>query len=457
MNKKTSLSIIGFHKKILFLISVLLIFLISPAMKNAEAPIRLIILDPGHGHATFMQGRMYPGIDPIVHVYAPEGQDVQNYLNSIKGMNSRSSNPTSWKIIVYTGNDYLEKMVEEKKGNAVVISGNNKKKGLYMKAAIDAGMNVLADKPMAITPQDFELLKETFETAEKNKLLIFDSMDLRYSIEDILMRELADNSELFGKLKKGSTTDPALVQSNLHHFLKMYGGKASARPAWFFDIEQQGHGITDVSTHLVDLTQWLAFPDRVLNYKKDVKIISSLEWPTLINPSEFKLITRVDYPDYLQKDIKDSTLSVYANGEINYTLKGIHSRVTVVWKYVAKDGLGDTHYALMRGTKASLEVRQGADEKYQSTLFIKPAPGIDALSFAKTLNKAQAKLVKKYSGLELNRQGDEWAVKPGDYNSPNAAEVAVSYLLKKEMPNWEAPNILAKYYTTTSSLKDISR
>lgn len=426
-------------------------------MRNAEAPIRLIILDPGHGHATFMQGRMYPGIDPVVHVYAPEGQDVQNYLNSIKGMNSRTTNPTDWKVVVYTGSDYLEKMVEEKNGNAVVISGNNKMKGLYMKTAIDAGMNVLADKPMAVTPQDFELLKETFETAEKNKLLIFDSMDLRYSANNILMRELAGNSELFGKLKKGSNTYPALIQSNLHHFLKMSGKNPSYRPAWFFDIEQQGHGITDVSTHLVDLSQWLAFPDRVLNYKKDVKISSSREWPTLINPSEFKLITRVDYPDYLKKDVKDSTLSVYANGEINYTLRGIHSKVTVVWKYVGENGLGDTHYALMRGTKASLEIRQGADEQYRSTLFIKPAPGMDALSFAKTIDIIQTTLAKKYSGLEFKRQGDEWIVRTGEFKSSNAAEVAVSYLLNKEMPNWEAPNMLAKYYTTTGSLKNISR
>ena len=93
---------INIHKKILFLISILTVFLVNPGMKNPEAAIKLIILDPGHGHATFMQGRMYPGIDPIVHVYAPEGQDVQNYLNSINGMNSRSNNPTSWKVIVYT-------------------------------------------------------------------------------------------------------------------------------------------------------------------------------------------------------------------------------------------------------------------------------------------------------------------------------------------------------------------
>lgn len=448
---------INIHKKILFLISILTVFLVNPGMKNPEAAIKLIILDPGHGHATFMQGRMYPGIDPIVHVYAPEGQDVQNYLNSINGMNSRSNNPTSWKVIVYTGDDYLQKMAEEKKGNAVVISGNNKKKGLYMKTAIDAGMNVLADKPMAITPQDFELLKETFETAAKNKLLIFDSMDLRYSINNIMMRELANDSELFGKLKKGSENDPALVQANLHHFLKVYGGKAAPRPAWFFDIEQQGHGITDVSTHLVDMSQWLAFPDRVLNYKRDVKITSSREWPTLINPSEFKAITRVDYPDYLKKYVKDSTLSVYANGEINYTLKGIHSRVTVLWKYVAAEGLGDTHYALMRGTKASLEIRQGADEQYRSTLFVRPAPGIDALTFAKKLEQVKTKLESKFSGLELKQQGGEWLVKPGEFKSTNAAEVAVSYLLKQEMPEWEAPNILAKYYTTTGSLKNISR
>lgn len=436
---------------LLFLTSSTLMVL---AQKQA---IKLIILDPGHGHATYMQGRMYEGLDPEVHVYAPAGPDVETYLNSINRSNSRSSNPTKWKIVLYKGTDYLEKMLAEKKGNAVIISGNNSKKANYIRRSIEAGLHVLADKPLAVTPEDFEKLKESFILAAKKNVLLFDPMDLRYDISNILQRELAATKELFGTLKKGSIDEPSLIQANLHHLLKFSGTEPARRPAWFFDIEQQGHGITDVSTHLVDMTQWAAFPDQILNAKKDIKILSSKEWPTNLTPSEFKLITRVNYPDYLKKYLKDSILSVYANGEINYTIKGIHSKVSVLWKYREPVGSGDTHYALMRGTKADLELRQGVEEQHKATLYIKAAAGVSSDDFSKTIDQVKLKFKQKYPGFDLIKKGNEYVVKPGTFKASNSAEIAISYILDNKMPVWEIPNLIAKYYTTTGAIRNIKR
>ena len=414
--------------------------------------IKLIVLDPGHGHATYMQGRMYEGLDPEVHVYAPAGPDVETYLQSINGMNSRSSNPTKWKMVVYTGSDYLEKMLAEKKGNAVIISGNNSKKAEYMRRSIEAGMHVLADKPMAVTPEDFAKLKKSFKLAHENKVLIFDPMDLRYDISNILQRELAAMPELFGKLKNGSREDPSLIQENLHHFLKFSGSEPARRPAWFFDIEQQGHGITDVSTHLVDMSQWAGFPEVILNYKKDIKILSAREWPTDLTPSEFKRVTRVDYPEYLKKYVKDSILSVLANGEINYTIKRVHAKVTVKWNYREPAGSSDTHYALMRGTRADLELRQGPEEKYRATLYIRAAPGIAEAEFSVVIEKVKAAFQQKYPGFDLIRKGNEWVLVPGSFSRSNSAEMAIRYIMNNEMPAWEIPNMMAKYYTTTGAI-----
>lgn len=422
-----------------------------------KSSIKLIVLDPGHGHATYMQGRMYEGIDPEVHVYAPVGPDVETYLNSINRSNNRTSNPTNWKIVLYTGTDYLEKMLAEKKGNAVIISGNNSKKANYIRRSIEAGLNVLADKPLAVTPEDFEKLKISFNIAVKKNVLLFDPMDLRFDISNILQRELAATTELFGTLTKGSIDNPSLIQSNLHHFLKFSGTEPARRPAWFFDIEQQGHGITDVSTHLVDMTQWAAFPEQIIDPKKDLKILSSKEWQTSLTPSEFKLITRVDYPDYLKKYVNDSILSVYANGEINYIIKGIHSKVSVAWHYREPVGSSDTHYALMRGTKAVLELRQGTEEQYKATLYIKAAEGISAEDFNKTIDQVKSKFQQKYPGFDLIKRGNEYTVKPGTFKSTNSAEVAISYILNNKMPTWEVPNMIAKYYITTGAIRNIKR
>jgi predicted dehydrogenase len=420
--------------------------------KSIQAAVKLIILDPGHGHATFMQGSMNPAIDPEVHIYAPAGPDVQQYIASIERYNKRASNPTNWKLILYTGADYLEKMLREKKGNAVLISGNNSRKADYILRSVEAGLHVIADKPMAIT--DFRSLEQSFESARHNNVVLFDPMDLRYSPSNILQKEIAQMPEIFGTLQKGTLENPALVQANLHHYLKGPAGQTAVRPAWFFDVEQQGHGIVDVSTHLVDLNQWLAFPEKKLNYKTDIKVLSSREWPSRLRPSEFTLITKVsEYPDYLRKYVQDSILTVYSNGEINYTLNGIHSKVTVLWNYKEPSGSSDTHYSLIRGTKANLEIRQGSAEKYRSTLYIKPHANTDPALLEKTLMAAQKSLEQKYPGTEFIKKGDEWEVKPGNIPRTNSAAVAIDYIQAGRMPEWEAPNMLAKYFTTIEALK----
>ena len=46
----------------------------------------------------------------------------------IDAINKRIENPTSWIEKVYTGMDYLEKMLAEKPGNVMIVAGNNKKR-----------------------------------------------------------------------------------------------------------------------------------------------------------------------------------------------------------------------------------------------------------------------------------------------------------------------------------------
>src|SRR5690606_10134193 len=100
---------------------------------------------------------------------APEGADLNSHLNLIEKYNSDTEKPTTWNEIVYTGNDFLEKMLTEKQGNVVVLAGNNRKKTNYIEQAINTGFNVLSDKPMAIDKDGFETLKKAFETAaDKN-------------------------------------------------------------------------------------------------------------------------------------------------------------------------------------------------------------------------------------------------------------------------------------------------
>ena len=95
---------------------------------GAPGEVKLVTLDPGHFHAALVQKVSYPQVSKDVYVYAPTGFDVDEHLKRIQGFNTRAENPTAWNEIVYTGDDYLEKMLAEKKGNVMIQAGNNGKK-----------------------------------------------------------------------------------------------------------------------------------------------------------------------------------------------------------------------------------------------------------------------------------------------------------------------------------------
>ena len=119
----------------------------APKFTGAAGEVKLMTLDPGHFHAALIQKSMYPQIDPTVYVFAPEGEDVAQHLGRIEGFNKRAESPTAWVEKVYTGVDYLEKMLAEKPGNVMMVAGNNAKKTEYIQKAVEAGINVFADKP----------------------------------------------------------------------------------------------------------------------------------------------------------------------------------------------------------------------------------------------------------------------------------------------------------------------
>ena len=426
--------------------------------ESSKAPFQIMTLDPGHFHAALVQKMELDDVDSTVYVYAPEGPDVQDHLNRIRGYNTRNENPTHWNEEVYTRPDFFEKMLADKPGNIMVVSGNNAKKTEYIKNTVEAGINVLADKPMVINSDEFEMLKEAFKLAEQNNVLLYDIMTERYEITTMIQKELSLVPEVFGALVEGSVDDPAVTKESVHHFFKYVSGNPIKRPAWFFDVTQQGEGIVDVTTHLVDLIQWECFPEQIIDYENDIEVLEAKRWATKLTPSQFNRVTHLEgYPDYLEKDIiDDSILNVYANGEINYKLKGVHAKVSVIWNYEAPEGTKDTHYSIMRGTNANLTIRQGADENYLPTLYVEQTGGGSSDEFAASLNMAIEDLQVKYPGIALEPQnGETIVVIPDKYKVGHEAhftqvtEKYLQYLNAGKLPDWEVPNMIAKYYTTT--------
>jgi predicted dehydrogenase len=424
--------------------------------QTAAAPARfqLLTVDPGHFHASLVQKFMYADVDPLVHVYAPAGDDLSEHLKRIERFNGRTNEPTRWQEKIYTGPDFFSKMLAEKRGNVVVLSGNNAKKTDYILQSVKAGLNVLADKPMAITPADLEKLKQAFALAASNQVLLYDIMTERFEITTVLQRELSQQSELFGELVKGSPMEPAITKESVHHFSKLVAGTPLKRPEWFFDVRQQGEGIVDVTTHLVDLIQWAAFPGQSLQ-PEEANVLSARRWATALTREQFQQVTGANrFPDNLQGDVKEGALRVFSNGEFTYTLRGIHAKVSVIWNFEAPPGTGDTHYSIMRGTKANLVIRQGAKQKFKPVLYLETTAETSDAALAANVKPAIETLARKYPGVTVEPDGKAWRViVPEKYHDGHEAHFArvtenyLRYLREGKLPDWEIPNMITKYST----------
>lgn len=431
----------------------------APPLTGAKGEVRLMTLDPGHFHAALVQKTMYDQVSPTVYVYAPEGQDLQDHLARVQGFNTRAEAPTAWIERVYTGPDFLERMIQERPGNMVVISGNNARKTDYILAAVKAGLHVLADKPMVISPEEFPLLEQAFAVARGKGVLLYDIMTERYEITTVLQKEIAQIPEVFGDLEQGTPEDPAVTKESVHHFYKSVAGSPLVRPAWFFDVRQQGEGMVDVSTHLVDLIQWECFPQQVLS-KADVQVLSARRWPTALSLEQFQEVTGLEaFPTFLNESVEGGRLNVFSNGQMAYTLKGVHARVSVTWNYRAPEGAGDTHTSVLRGTRSSLVIRQDQEERYQPTLYVEACSGID---IAVSLNEAVSQTLQaRYPGIGLHPLSEgRWRIEiPESYRVGHEAhfgqvmERYLRYLAQGRLPDWEVPNMITKYYTTTEALR----
>jgi predicted dehydrogenase len=428
---------------------------------GTKGEVRLITLEPGHFHASLVQKTMYPAVSPVVWVYAPAGPDLDEHLKRVEAYNARPENPTGWQEKLYTGSDFFERMLAERPGNVVVIAGNNREKTDFINRSLNAGLNVLADKPMCIDAAGFEKLRATFKTAQAKHLLLYDIMTERYEITTILQKILVNDPAVFGVLLKGSLDEPAVTKESVHHLFKYISGKPLRRPAWFFDTTQQGEGLVDITTHLVDLVQWESFPEQPIKLT-DIRMLQARRWPTVVTREQFAQVTGLqDFPQYLRGRLNnEGALLDYSNGEMSYSLRGVHARVSVIWNFEAPPGAGDTHFSIMRGTKANVVIHQGKEENYRPELYVEAASstGHDALGAA--LQKAVTTLQADYPGLELQAEGKRWHIRiPDKYRADHEAhfgqvmERFLTFLREGKLPAWEVPNMLAKYYTTTKALE----
>lgn len=416
----------------------------------------MIVIDPDHSHAAAVFSQQIPDVSNVVHVYAPAGQGVTAFLDSLSAFNHRPKNPTKWEIESHITPDFLKLVLQEQPGNIVVISGRNDVKIDRILSSLRAGQHVLADKPWIIDSKHFSLLEDALNTASQKHLAFYDGMTERFNIVYQIQRELMRDPDVFGLPLTGTPSEPAVLLENLHSLMKFSHGKVSLRPPWFLDVRQQGEAIADVGTHLVDLEMATLFPDQAIDYKRDIKVLKATRSPIFLTRPQFERLTGTkEWP------VHNDRLEYDCNNTALYTMRGIHTAISDRWEYESPGALADSYLVLYRGTHSTIRVRTSKLENYIPEIDVIPNSGEN---LAAALESRLKQLSPAFPNLTLRNNGHEIRVViPAEDRARGGSTFAqlVEQFLKyardpQTLPSWEKPNMLAKYYVTTTAV-DLAR
>jgi predicted dehydrogenase len=427
--------------------------------------LRFLTLDPAHFHAALVQKEATAGVASRAHVYAPLTADLLAHLQRIAGFNARFANPTRWELEVHAGPDYLQRLKQERAGDVVVLAGRNRRKIEYLEAAIHAGLHVLADKPWIIREADFPRLAPLMEEAGRRNLVAYDIMTERHEITSLLQRELIQQPEIFGSAESGTRGEPGVFIESVHFLKKSVAGAPLRRPVSFFDTAEQGEGLTDVGTHLVDLVPWLLWPNQAIDAQRDLEIVESRHWPTLLTLEQYEAITgeRVFAP-FLEPHLRAGKLEYVCNNYVAYRIRGVHVALNILWDVEAREG-GDTHKAVLRGSRSRLEIRQGKEEQWRPELYIVPNRPPETAAVGSALQAWAKQEQSRFAGLSIVDAAGGFRVSIPDRlrvgHEAHFAEVTRDFLQyvrdPAKLPSWETPNLLAKYWLTTRGVAACER
>jgi predicted dehydrogenase len=414
--------------------------------ENHPRPIRLTVLAPGHFHAALVLKRMRPEVDPLVRVFAPAGDDLDRFRTQVDAFNARVSEPTAWRLEIVSSPDWLERFRAERPGNTAIIAGRNKPKIDLILAALESGLNVLADKPWIIKAGDRPKLEHAQALAQRSGLVAWDLMTERHETTNRLLLALVRDESIFGDWN-GSL---ALSLESVHCLRKTVAGATLRRPAWWFDESVAGDALADVGTHLVDLAVMAVAPERIVR-ADDVRVDSIRRWPLQVGREDYRAITGT------AGDFTGERLPYAGNGTIDFTMRAVPIRITARWEMEHPGG--DWHEIVARGSRCAISSLQSPD----GVRFVSIAPGTETL--LRSVRDWCARSQGEFPGLSATIAGGaiHFAIPEAirrDHESLFARvfdEYVGLFRDPASIPAWDWPNRLVRYRITTHAADGCSR
>lgn len=204
-----------------------------------------------------------------------------------------------------------------------------------------------------------------------------------------------------------------------------------------------------------------AVPDQPIDYKRDIKILKAAHSPIFLTLPQFERLTgATEWPAFLEGTVRNDRLEYDCNSTALYTLRGIHTAISDRWEYESKGALSDTYLVLYRGTHSTIRVRQSKLENYVAQIDVIPNAGENTVALTAALERRLKQLASSFPNLTLQNNGNALRVSiPAEDRARGGSTFArlVEQFLKyaqdpAAIPNWERPNMLAKYYLTTAAV-----
>lgn len=374
----------------------------------------ILIYNPGHFHAALVLREPHPSLSDDIFVYSEGGPDLDRFMDIVRSYNQRESNPTRWDIHIHQGPDSLEKMIQERKGDVVVLAGKNNTRMELIERLNGVGFSILADKPWVTTENALPHLNSAMD---RDRPLTMDIMTERYEITNILQKRLVASRDIFGELRVDPDGSPSVIKESVHHLYKIVNNQPLVRPTWYFDVTVQGEGIIDVSTHLVDLTHWMLFPNEPIAYKTDIELLNGRRWATNVSLDKFRRITLTDgFPDTVMADVSDNHLQYFCNGDIQYRVKDVPVHIRVLWNLEIPEGGGDTHYSYIKGTRSDVMVRQIPESGFRAELLV--VPRVDPDEVLASVETHLSRWSDVYPGLSVEKEKNKLRIQiPDDFRT----------------------------------------
>jgi predicted dehydrogenase len=352
----------------------------------------LLFLDPGHFHAALTLRVPQARAADEIFVYAREGAELRDFLTLVERFNRRSKDGTRWRPVVTTSDDPLGRLVDERRGDVVVLAGRNGGKARTMRRLHDAGFHVLADKPWLVEPADLEPVRASLEGWP----LAAEIMTGRHDVAAGLVKRLVGVPALFGAFREDG---PAIEQESVHHLEKLVDGAPLRRPWWYFDVRVQGSGPVDITTHVVDQAQWLVGDDEA-----SLALVSARAWATPVPAAAFRRITgEAEFPRELAPFVAGDTLSYRCNAELVYRIGRLTASAATRWNLSPSPGGGDATHSVAHGTRADVRLEQSARTGHRRRVFVEPRT--EAADVTRPLHDTVAAWQAELPGLDVASAG----------------------------------------------------